>query len=218
MPSGQGSSLLLPTKGKLIVDISETTAPRSDQINYDDVAVAPRTVTIVEVLKGASPEQPVDIVLTEYGPERPFKPSKTVRRVLIAAWGSDSTVYAGRQMTIYGDPAVKFGGQAVGGIRVSHLSHIKEPLSIALTVSRGKRVPFIVQPITTPKPRDTSGRDWLTELADAAKIDQAAVEALGKAATAANADPVIVGLIKKAWRELAPATETTLDIPAGEQA
>jgi len=127
------------------MDIATTTAPKSDQQNFDDYLAGPKTVTISEVTPGSA-EQPVEIHLEEF-PGRPFKPSKSMRRVLVAAWGQDSSVYVGRRMTLYGDPSVKFGGVAVGGIRVSHLSHIPGPLKLQLTVSRGKRDPFVVQPL-----------------------------------------------------------------------
>jgi hypothetical protein len=48
-------------------------------------------------------------------------------------------------MTLYTDPSVKFGGVAVGGIRISHLSNIESDLSLALTATRGKRAPFTVR-------------------------------------------------------------------------
>lgn len=129
------------------MDMTDTIVPRSDQLNAEDLLSGPRTVTITEVRKGASAEQPVDVVLDEFGPARPFKPSKTVRRILVGAWGPDASTYAGRRMTIYRDPAVRFGGQDVGGIRISHLSHIDKPLTLALTVTRGKRAPYVVQPL-----------------------------------------------------------------------
>lgn len=127
------------------MDITETLAPRSDQLNAEDLLTGPRTVTVEKVTKG-SVEQPVDIHLVEF-PGRPFKPSKTVRRILVAAWGAEATVYTGRRMTLYRDPAVRFGGLDVGGIRVSHLSHIDKQITIALTVTRGKRAPFTVDPL-----------------------------------------------------------------------
>lgn len=128
-----------------MMDLSKTTEPRSDQQNYDDVATSPRTVTVTEV-RGGSAEQPVEIHLAEF-PGRPYKPSKSMRRVLVAAWGTDGSQYVGRRITIYGDPDVKFGGERVGGIKISHLSHIDKPLSIPLTVTRGKRSPHTVQPL-----------------------------------------------------------------------
>ena len=132
------------------MDISETTAPRSDQQNFDDYIGGPKTVVISEVKQGTT-EQPVEIHLVEF-PGRPFKPSKSMRRVLVAAWGADSTAYVGRAMTLYGDPTVKFGGSVVGGIRIGQLSHIDKPLTVSLTTTRGKRAPFKVEPLAVPAP------------------------------------------------------------------
>src|SRR5215217_3394528 len=127
------------------VNMADTIAPKSDQLNAEDLLAGPRTVTITEVRKG-SVEQPVDIRLAEF-PGRPFRPSKTVRRILVSAWGPDAAVYAGRRMTLYRDPAVRFGGMDVGGIRVSHLSHIEKPMTLVLAVSKGKRAPYVIKPL-----------------------------------------------------------------------
>lgn len=137
------------------MDLSTTTAPKSDQQNYDDVAVTPRFVTISDVKQGSA-EQPVAIELVEF-PGRPYKPSKSMRRVLIAAWGKDTSVYPGRRMKLVGDASVKFAGETVGGIKIAALSDIDGPLSVSLTVTRGKRSPHKVEPLTeaastTPKP------------------------------------------------------------------
>jgi hypothetical protein len=127
------------------MDITKTVEPKSDQLNYDDVASHPLTITIVEV-KGGPPDQPVHLHNAEY-PGRPYKPGKSMRRVLIAAWGTEASAYVGRRITLYGDPTIRFGSDAVGGIRIRALSHISEPLTVALTVTRGKRAPFTVQPL-----------------------------------------------------------------------
>ena len=127
------------------MDISDTLTPRSDQLNAEDLLAGPRVFTVEKVTKGSA-EQPVEIHLVGL-PGRPFKPSKTVRRLLVAAWGSEASAYAGRRMMLYRDPAVRFGGQDVGGIRVSALSDIKERITLALTVTRGKRAPFVVEPL-----------------------------------------------------------------------
>jgi hypothetical protein len=140
-----------------VLDMTDSIAPRSDQMNAEDLLSGPRTFTIREVRKGASAEQPIDVHLVEFPEGRPFKPSKTVRRIMVAAWGPDASTYAGRRMTLYRDPAVRFGGQDVGGIRVSHLSHIKKPLTIALTVSKGKRAPHVVQPLAADAPAPAAG-------------------------------------------------------------
>jgi hypothetical protein len=60
-----------------------------------------------------------------------------VRRILVGVWGKDASKYVGRSMTIYRDPTVAFGGLQVGGIRVSHMSHIDAEKTVALQVTRG---------------------------------------------------------------------------------
>lgn len=127
------------------MDMTRTIEPRSDQLNFDDVAAQSVTVTITGVTRG-TPEQPVNIETEQY-PGRPYKPGKSMRRVLVAAWGKDSSVYAGRRIRLYGDPDVRFGRERVGGIRISHLSHIGEAMTVMLTVTRGRRAPFTVQPL-----------------------------------------------------------------------
>lgn len=192
------------------MDITQSTEPKSDQQNFDDYISGPRTVTVAEVKKGST-EQPVEIHLVEY-PGRPFKPSKSMRRVLVACWGPEAAEYKGRRMTLFGDPSVKFGGQTVGGIRIAALSDITEQKTINLTVTRGKRAPFVVEPLGPPKPQvDESGRDWLVELADT-QGDLDAIEALGHAAATAHASGKILAVIRSEYvaAKAAPA-------PVGEQ-
>lgn len=130
-----------------------TAEPRSDQWNYDDFIGGPRTFTIAGVKPGAA-EQKYDIELVE-GEGRVWRPPLTVLRVLIGAWGNDAADWAGKQVTLYGDPAIRFGKEAVGGIRVSHMSGLpnNKPFEIRVTAARGKRALVRVEPITdTPKP------------------------------------------------------------------
>lgn len=127
------------------MDMTETIQPRSDQMNFDDVAAVPATVTITAVTRGSA-EQPVNIQTAEY-PSRPWKPSKSMRRVLVKAWGKDSDAYVGRRVRLVGNPDVKYAGKAVGGIQIEAVSHIDAPIKMALTISRGKREPFTIQPL-----------------------------------------------------------------------
>ena len=181
------------------MDITKTTEPRSDQQNFDDYVAGPKTVTISEVKTGSA-EQPVELHLTEY-PGRPFKPGKSMRRVLIACWGPEASAYVGRKLTLYGDPSIRFGGQVVGGIRIAALSHIDGPRTIALTVTRGKREPFVVQPLGP-------ARDWLGEL-DAASGDVDMIRALGTAARAAGAPPEVLTVIRQSYVDAQAAAIAT---------
>lgn len=127
-------------------DMSAVIIPKSDQTNTDDLLAGPRTITIREVTIRPGTEQPVSIHY-EGDNGKPWKPCKSMSRVLVAAWGPDASKYVGRSATLYGDPKVKWGGMAVGGIRVSHLSHIDREMLMALTETKGKRAPFIVKPL-----------------------------------------------------------------------
>lgn len=134
------------------IDLTDTIVPKSDQMNADDLMSGPRTFTIKEVRKSSSDEQPVDVYLAEFPQGRPFKPSKSMRRVMVNVWGPDAATYKDKRLTLYRDPAVRFGGQDVGGIRISHMSGIDKPMKLALTVTRGKREPYVVKPLADETP------------------------------------------------------------------
>lgn len=172
------------------MDLTTSIEPNSQQVNAEDLLVAPMTVTVTGVEKGTA-EQPVFIHLAEFE-GRTYRPGKSMRRILVATWGTDSSAYIGRKLTIYNDPTIKFGKDFTGGIRISHMSHIDKPVTVALTVTRGKRSPFTVQPLETPK--DTSGRDWLKELSETGG-DVDLLFALGTAAKNANAAPAVMQTI-----------------------
>jgi hypothetical protein len=131
-----------------VTDLSATVAPKSDQINADDLIAGPRTIRVTRVTGNeGNPEQPVNIFF-EGDMGKPYRPCKSMRRVLIAVWGADGNAYAGRSMTLYRDPAVTFGGMQVGGIRISHMSGIDKPMTMALTASKANRKPYTVKPLS----------------------------------------------------------------------
>ena len=175
------------------MDISDSLAANSNQQNYDEFLAGPKTVTVSEVKKGSA-EQPVEVHLVEF-PGKPFKPAKSVRRVLAAAWGTDASQWAGRRLTIYGDPEVRYAGKAVGGLRVSHVSHIDKPVTVALTVTRGKREPFTVHPLPDATPY-TPSQDWLALMASASTGDEK--NAIWQQATADGADGDYLAQLKAA--------------------
>lgn len=133
------------------MDLTESIQPRSDQINADDLIAGPITYTVREVIGGKA-ESPFDFMLVET--DRAYRPSKTMRRVIVAGWGPEAKVYSGRRLTIYREPSIKFGGQTVGGIRISHMSHIEQRVEVMLQVTRGKREKFIVEPLPEPTPAE----------------------------------------------------------------
>lgn len=138
------------------MDISKTIAPKSDQINSDDLLSGPRTIRITRVTGNEDPQQPVNVFF-EGDDGKPFRPCKSMRRVMVNCWGPDAHQYVGRAMTLYRDPSVTFGGMQVGGIRISHMSHISGEQKMALTASKAKRAIYTVKPLaadaaSTPSP------------------------------------------------------------------
>lgn len=143
-------------------DMSQVIAPRSDQLNADDFVAGPRTVRITSVeIKGG--EQPISVHF-EGDNGKPWKPCKTTARLMVAAWGPDASQYKGRSLTLYRDPTVKWAGLEVGGIRISHMSHIDSDMVYAATVTKGKRAPIKVKPLKADvaplKVVDTAATDF----------------------------------------------------------
>jgi hypothetical protein len=127
-------------------DMKQTIIPKSDQINSDDLISGPMTIKITRVEVKGGQEQPVSIYF-EGDNGKPYKSCKSMCRVMVSAWGPDSSKYVGRSLTLYRDAKVKWGGMEVGGIRISHMSDIDENMTMALTVTRANKKPFTVRPI-----------------------------------------------------------------------
>lgn len=130
------------------MDMTESIEARSDQLNADDLIGGPITVTIRDVIQGKA-EAPFDFLLHET--DRAYRPNKTMRRVIVANWGKDTTAYVGRRLTLYREPTIVFGGKAVGGIRISAMSHTAG-VEIKAQVTRGKRESFTVDPLPDTAP------------------------------------------------------------------
>jgi len=153
------------------VDMSRTIAPKSDQLNADDLIAGPITIIVREVSGSSEPQQPVNVHY-EGDNGKPYKPCKSMRRIMVRAWGDQAREYVGRSMTLYNDPSVKFGGMAVGGIRISHMSHIDTDMTVALTTSKAQRKPYTVKCLQVQKAPDVD--------------PSAEIEALNMARTAAT--------------------------------
>lgn len=129
-----------------MTDISHTIVAKSSQQNADDYIGGSRTITVTKVELTESADQPVAIFFT--GDEgKPYLPCKTCRRVMVRVWGPEASAYIGRSLTIYRDDRVTFGGLAVGGLRISHMSHIDKDVTLALQEKRGNKKPITVKPL-----------------------------------------------------------------------
>jgi hypothetical protein len=129
------------------IDMRTTVAPKSDQLNADDLlGQPPKTITITKVTGNESAEQPISIHF-EGDNGKPYKPCKSMRRVMIHVWKHNTKDYIGRKLTLICDPSVKFGGMEVGGIRILNMSHMSGPMTMALTATKASKKPYRVEPL-----------------------------------------------------------------------
>lgn len=132
-------------------------APKSDQLNADDLTPGTSIIVTVSGVKGGpDPKQSLDVQLV--GHTRVYRPCLTMRRLLIACWGGvtdgmlDPAAWIGKRMELYNDTSVYFGADNTGGIRIRAMSGIREDYTIALTVKKGKRAAHTVRVLPPADP------------------------------------------------------------------
>ena len=138
------------------MDISDTLAPNSDQLDAVDLLGGPQTFTVAKVSRNSG-DQPVNVHLAEF--PRVWRPGKSMRRVLAHCWGPDASQWVGRRVTLYCDESVTFGNDVVGGTRISHLSHIGKRKSVPLLAGHKRSIVYKVEPLPDDAPAATSAPD-----------------------------------------------------------
>ena len=174
------------------LDMTESLAPKSDQLDAIDLVSGPRTFTIENVTKHNA-DQPFNFHLAEF--PRVWRPGKSMRRVIAAAWGTKTSAYIGQRVTLYCDPSVQFGNDVTGGTRISHMTGIDKPLKVPLLVKRGKSALFTVQPLPDA-PQPAQGAPDYRALADAAAGNVPELQALYAQAEQHGADAETLAYIK----------------------
>lgn len=183
------------------MDVSSAIVAKSDQMNAIDLVGGDITVTIVDVKPGPA-DQPVHIITDVYGASRPWKASKTALRDIVQAWGTDSTAWIGRRLTLWNDPEVLWAGQKAGGIRIRAMSHIDAAFESKHIITRGKSKKVMIQTLAdAPAP-------------DASKITSA-VEAINKAEDVAKLDAIEQHAVKLGIHEHLDV-KNALDLRRGE--
>ena len=119
-------------------------APKSDQLNADDLIGQDRRVFIQRVVVKPGKEQPASVYLMDE--PRPWKPCKTVGKLLKAVWGPPSK-WPGQEAILYHDPTVMWAGKEVGGIRVRAVTGIDKPVTVSLSVSKQAKRAFTLLPL-----------------------------------------------------------------------
>jgi len=153
--------------------IAKSIVPKSDQLNAEDLLGGPITVTVTDVKQGTA-EQPLAIIID--GERQPYKPCKTMRKVLVYCWSDQAANWIGKRLTLYADPDVKWAGVAVGGIRISHLSGIESQVMLMLSETKGKRKPITVKPLLDEVPQSipVNFTDMICEAKTSEELDKIA--------------------------------------------
>ncbi|MGV7119612.1 hypothetical protein [Sphingopyxis sp. 550A] len=207
-------------------DMTPVIEAKSDQLNAADLVGGPITVTITRVDVRDAKEQPVSVHY-QGDDGKPWKPCKSMCRVMVAAWGPDSKTYPGKMLTLYCDPTVKWAGMEIGGIRISHMSHIDGALLTAVTLSKGSRKPYRVEPLQVSDRRADNGArevaDDLIRRAHAADGPDALRALAEREAIIKRRDwlrqeaPDIADEVDDAFRIAQPADTATPDNPTAQE-
>lgn len=222
-----------------IHDLRSTIVPKSDQLNADQLVTGPIIITVTDVKVGTSKEQPVTIHYAGDG-GRPYKPCLTMRKVLILAWGQDGAAWKGRKMELFHEPSVKFGGEVVGGIRISRMSDIPKDIKVSLAATKGKKVMHEIGRLQQSKALEealaaiaaASGRADMQKaralaekLQDPGELDSARaayalkVNALKEAAAKPTTTTTVPAFDLDAWRERIAACREPADLlPLNDEA
>lgn len=156
------------------MDITDALAPNSDQLDAIEL-VTPRTFTVAAGGRLALRDGKTVAEIPFEGFPRVWRPSKGMLDVLAKCWGADAKQWVGRRVTLYNDTDVMFGKDRVGGVRVSHLSHIDGTQTVPIRSSgRGRSPkPWKVEPLPDAAPVDASQIDAaLTAITNATTTSQ----------------------------------------------
>lgn len=152
-------------------DVSAAIAPKSQQLdNIELRGKGPQIFTITDVDVCETLDQPLIVHLAEF--PRPWKPGKTMGRVLAECWGLDSDNWIGRRVELFADESIKFGNDTPGGTRISRVSDIDGPKSAAILLGQGRPGLYKVTPLPPTAPERPT-QPPLTEAMIACCTDQA---------------------------------------------
>jgi len=153
-------------------DLSSTIIAKSDQLNAVDLMAGDKIIKITKITQSASAEQPISIEY-EGGEGRPYKPSLTMRRLLISCMGKDGDKYIGNSLQLYRNPEITWGKEQCGGIEFSHCTGIDGDISVVLQTGRNKRKRFTVKVLNVePETIDPAIEEWKLKFSIAeTKID-----------------------------------------------
>lgn len=201
-------------------DISNMSAaflPKSDQLNSDQLTGSSITIKISAVSTEVSDGKVRAVLNYENDQGRPYKPCLGMGRVILEAWGNNGNDWIGRSMTLYRDPTIMFGKDQVGGIRISHMSHIKGNFTAFVTVKRGRKTAYPIKLLEfaeqkQPKPYNhAAALSAISQAADVETLNRYSMSAQSKAENDTQIEEIIAASVQRSAELSEPINEQTAD-------
>jgi hypothetical protein len=148
-----------------INDLSDTIEANSDRLNAADLMGADKTIKVTDVIRYTENGKNKFYLNYEGDCGRPYKPSLTMRRIIMELWTIDGSKYIGRSIRLHRDPTITFGRDECGGIVVEAMEGIKGKAKIKLQVKRGQFKEFTIdklEPKELPMLEPGVFAKWLT--------------------------------------------------------
>lgn len=181
------------------IDLAPLTAAKVDRVTADGLIAGPRTITITNVESEVYEGKQIASLSFAGDDRMPFKPCKTMLRLIAAVWGPRTSQWVGRSMTLYRDPKVTFGADTPGGVRISHMSHMERDAEVILTLKKGKKGVVRVKPLATQQRQAPEPEQHDAQTVELPPIDKAAQWADATlAAIAATADRAALAELQQA--------------------
>lgn len=126
--------------------LQQALAPKSDQLNADDLIAANKIIVISGVNINLGSEQ--KIIINYYGDNgKPWKPSKGMGRVLTELLGGDPDKWVGETVELFRNPEIRFGKEKCGGIQIAGMSAVRNVTTLLITTAKGKKSSITINPI-----------------------------------------------------------------------
>lgn len=169
--------------------LQQALAPKSDQLNADDLIAANKIIVISGVNINLGSEQ--KIIINYQGDNgKPWKPSKGMGRVLTEILGGDPDKWVGETVELFRNKEIRFGKEKCGGIQIAGMSAVRNVTTLLITTAKGKKSSITIQPIAAagnqlqqriqahaPQPEQPNAkREWAIKLKAAVNYGSLAVD------------------------------------------
>jgi len=169
--------------------LQQALAPKSDQLNADDLIAANKIIVISGVNINLGSEQ--KIIINYQGDNgKPWKPSKGMGRVLTELLGGDPDKWVGETVELFRNKEIRFGKEKCGGIQIAGMSAVRNMTTLLITTAKGKKSSITIQPIAaagnqqqqraqapTQQPEQPNAkREWAVKLKAAVNYGSLAVD------------------------------------------